>query len=216
MPLTRRHFLEQIAAVGGATVAYESMTALGLLARPAQAPFELHGRVDGVSVVVLGAGLAGLTVAYELGKRGYRVQVLEARARPGGRAHTVRRGTVSEEDGPSQVGAFDEGQYFNAGAMRIPHHHSAVMAYCRELDVAIEPFCNECDGAYLYQTRTPALAARRVRQREARADLDGYVAELLAKAIAQDRLDEPLTGDDRERLIAYLREMGALDGAGSI
>ena len=61
------------------------------------------GQVNGVSVVVLGAGLAGLTVAYELGKRGYKVQVLEARPRPGGRAYTVRRGTVSEEDGPSQV-----------------------------------------------------------------------------------------------------------------
>jgi monoamine oxidase len=141
--------------------------------------------------------------------------VLEARARPGGRAHTVRRDAASEEDGPSQVCTFDEGQYFNAGAMRISHHHAAVLAYCRELDVAIEPFCNECDSAYLYQTRTPALAGRRVRQREARTDLDGYVAELLAKAIAQDRLDEALTSDDRENLIAYLRQAGALTERGS-
>ena len=215
MSLTRRHFLEQIAAVGGATVAYESMTALGLLARPSQAPFELRGQVDGVTVLVLGAGLAGLTIAYELSKRGYRVQVLEARARPGGRAHTVRRGTASEEDGPSQLCTFDEGQYFNPGAMRIPHHHSAVMAYCRELEVAIEPFCNECDGAYVYQTRTSGLAGRRIRQREARTDLDGYVAELLAKAIAQDRLDDPLTNNDRENLIAYLREAGALTERGT-
>ena len=84
--------------------------------------------------------------------------------------------------------------------MRIPHHHSAVMLYCRELDVAIEPFCNQCESAYLYQTRTPALAGRRVRQREARTDSDGYVAELLAKAIAQDKLDEPVTSEDRENL----------------
>jgi monoamine oxidase len=214
MSLTRRRFLERIAAAGGATVAYESMTALGVLARPSQAPFELRGQVDGVSVVVLGAGLAGLAIAYELGKRGYKVQLLEARARPGGRAHTIRRGTASEEDGPSQVCGFDEGQYFNPGAMRIPHHHSAVMAYCRELEVSIEPFCNECDGAYIYQTRTPRLTGRRIRQREARTDLDGYVAELLAKTIAQDRLDEALTNDDRENLIAYLREAGALDDRG--
>ena len=214
MALTRRHFLERMAAVGGTTIAYESMTALGLLARPAQAPFELRGQVDGVSVLVLGAGLAGLTIAYELGKRGYKVQVLEARARPGGRAHTIRRGTASEEDGPPQICTFDEGQYFNAGAMRIPHHHSAVMAYCRELEVAIEPFCNECDGAYVYQTRSAAMAGRRIRQREARTDLDGYVAELLTKAIAQDRLDEPLTTDDRENLIDYLREAGALSARG--
>jgi monoamine oxidase len=214
MPLTRRHFLEQLAAVGGATVACESMTALGLLARPSQAPFELRGQVDGVRVVVLGAGLAGLTVAYELSKRGYKVQVLEARPRPGGRAHTVRRGTTGEEDGPPQVCTFDEGQYFNPGAMRIPHHHAAVMEYCRELAVAIEPFCNRCDGAYVYQAQSSALAGRRIRQREARTDLDGYVAELLAKAITQDRLDEPLTSDDRDNLVAYLREAGALSERG--
>ena len=208
--LTRRHFLEQLAAAGGVAVAYESMTALGLLATPSQAPFDLWGQVNGVRVVVLGAGVAGLCIAYELGKRGYNVQLLEAQPRPGGRAHTVRRGTASEEDGPAQVCTFDEGQYFNPGAMRIPHHHGTVQAYCRELDVAIEPFCNQCDSAYLYQTRTPALAGRRVRQREARTDLDGYVAELLAKAVDQDRLDEPLTSDDRENLLAYLRQAGAL------
>jgi monoamine oxidase len=210
MSLTRRHFLEQIAAVGGVTLACESMTALGLLARPSQAPFDLRGQVKGVSVVVLGAGLAGLTIAYELGKRGYDVQVLEARPRPGGRAHTVRGGTASEEDGAPQTCTFAEGQYFNPGAMRIPHHHSTVMAYCRELAVAIEPFCNQCDAAYLFQTRAPALAGQRVRQREARTDLDGYVSELLAKAIAQDKLDEALTDDDRENLLAYLRQAGAL------
>ncbi|HEY6361609.1 MAG TPA: flavin monoamine oxidase family protein [Vicinamibacterales bacterium] len=214
MALTRRHFIERIAAAGGATLAYESMTALGLLARPSQAPFDLQGQVDGVSVVVLGAGLAGLTVAYELGKRGYTVQVLEARPRPGGRAYTVRRGTLSEEDGPAQECTFDEGQYFNAGAMRIAHHHGTVMAYCRELGVAIEPFCNECEAAYLYQTKTPATAVRRVRQREARTDLNGYIAELLSKAIAQDKLDEPLTMDDREHLLAYLRQLGALNERG--
>ena len=210
MSLTRRHFLEQIAAVGGVTLAYESMTALGLLAQPSQAPFELRGQVNGISVVVLGAGLAGLTIAYELRKRGYEVQVLEARPRPGGRAHTVRRGTASEEDGGPQVCTFAAGQYFNPGAMRIPHHHSAVMAYCRELEVSIEPFCNQCDAAYLYQTRTPGLARQRVRQREARTDLDGYVSELLAKAVAQDKLDEALTATDRENLLTYLREAGAL------
>ena len=43
--------------------------------------------------------------------------------RPGGRVFTVRRGTVSEEDGPAQTAAFDDGLYFNAGPMRISHHH---------------------------------------------------------------------------------------------
>src|SRR5687767_15182781 len=97
------------------------MTGLGLLAAPAQAPFDLTGRVSGIRVVILGGGLAGMTVAYELGKVGYDCRVLEARARPGGRVLTVRRGTVSEEDGPGQTAALDEGLYLNDGPMRNSH-----------------------------------------------------------------------------------------------
>ena len=92
--LTRRHFLTRVAAAGGASLVYEAMTGLGLLAAPTQAPFDLTGRVSGVRVLILGAGLAGMTAAYELGKVGYDCRVLEARARPGGRVFTVRRGTV--------------------------------------------------------------------------------------------------------------------------
>ena len=142
MRLTRRQLLERIAATGGAGLAYEAMAALGLLAMPAQERFDLRGQVSSVRVVILGAGIAGLTVAYELGKLGYTCQILEARARPGGRVFTVRRGTTSEEDGSSQICAFDEGLYYNPGAMRIPHHHRTALEYCRELGVAIEPFIN--------------------------------------------------------------------------
>jgi monoamine oxidase len=211
MDLTRRRFLTRVAAVGGGSLVYEAMTGLGLLAAPQQAPpFELTGRVSGVRVVILGGGLAGLTTAYELGKAGYDCRVLEARARPGGRAFTVRRGTVSEEDGPSQTAAFDEGQYFNAGPMRISHHHNLTLGYCRELGVGVEVFVPDCESAYLVQTSGP-LGVRRVRLREARADFDGYIAELLSKALSQAQLDQPLTAQDRDRLLAYLRRLGALD-----
>jgi monoamine oxidase len=210
MDLTRRRFLEGMAAAGGASLLYETMTGLGLLAAPAQAPFDLTGRVSGVRVVILGAGLAGMTVAYELGKVGYDCRVLEARARPGGRVLTVRRGTVSEEEGASQTAAFDEGLYFNAGPMRISHHHRTTLAYCRELQVPTEVFVPDCESAYLYRTRGP-LAKRRIRLREARADFDGYIAELLSKALSQAQLDQPLTNDDRDRVLTYLRNLGALD-----
>ena len=210
MDLTRRRFLTRVAAAGGASLAYEAMTGLGLLAAPAQTPFDLTGRVSGVRVVILGAGLAGMTVAYELGKVGYDCRVLEARARPGGRVFTVRRGTVSEEDGPSQTAAFDDGLYFNAGPMRISHHHHTTLAYCRELQVPTEVFVPDCESAYLSQTRGP-LAGRRIRLREARADFDGYIAELLSKALSQAQLDQPLTAEDRDRVLAYLRRLGALD-----
>jgi len=211
MVLTRRDFLRRAAAVGGASLVYEGMTGLGLLAAPTQTPFDLSGRVSGVRVLILGAGLAGLTVAYELGKVGYDCRVLEARARPGGRVFTVRRGTVSEEDDPGQTAAFDDGLYFNAGPMRISHHHHTTLAYCRELQVPVEVFVADSDAAYLYQTRSSTLTGRRTRLREARADFDGYIAELLSKALSQTELDQPLTNDDRDRLLAYLRRLGALD-----
>jgi monoamine oxidase len=187
------------------------MTGLGLLAEATQTPLDLTGRVSGIRVIVLGGGLAGLTAAYELGKVGYDCRVLEARSRPGGRVFTVRRGTVSEEDGPSQTAAFDDGLYFNAGPMRISHHHQTTLAYCRELQVPVEAFVVDSESAYLYQTRSATLSGRRIRLREARADFDGYIAELLSKALSQTQLDEPLTTEDRDRLLAYLRRLGALD-----
>jgi monoamine oxidase len=211
MDLTRRQFLTHAAAVGGASLVYEAMTGLGLLAAPTQTRFDLSGRVSDVRVLILGAGLTGLTVAYELGKVGYDCRVLEARPRPGGRVFTVRRGTVSEEDGPSQTAAFDDGLYFNAGPMRISHHHRTTLAYCSELQVPVEVFVADSDSAYLYRARSSTLTGRRIRLREARPDFDGYIAELLSKALSQAQLDLPLTTEDRERLLAYLRQFGNLD-----
>ena len=41
------------------------------------------------SVLVVGAGFAGVTTALQLQKKGYVVSVLEARDRPGGRVHSL-------------------------------------------------------------------------------------------------------------------------------
>ena len=147
-------------------------------------------------MIIIGAGLAGMTTAYELGKLGYNCQVLEARERPGGRAHTIRRGTVSEEDGPTQTCAFDEGRYFNCGAMRIAYHHSTTLAYCRELQVPVETFSLRVRSGYLYQAKATALKDRRLRFREVHTDMDGYVSELLSKAVSNHALDEALTAED--------------------
>jgi monoamine oxidase len=79
--------------------------------------------------------------------------------------------------------------------------------------VPTEVFVPDCESAYLYQTRGP-LAGRRIRLREARADFDGHIAELLSKALSQTQLDQPLTAEDRDRVLAYLRRLGALDQRG--
>jgi monoamine oxidase len=212
MPLTRRHFLERLAGTAGATMTYQAMTALGLLSVPAAAgEFELRGHGGATPVLILGGGLAGLATAYELGKLGYDCRILEARMRPGGRCHTIRRGTPSEEAGSNEVAAFDEGLYYNPGPMRIPHHHHTTLGYCRELQVPVEVFVNDNEAAYFYQTRAAALAGKRLRSREVRADLGGYVAELLSKAISTHALDDPLTDADREAFLEYLRRAGALN-----
>ena len=214
MPLTRRTFLERLGTAAGAGMTYQAMSAMGLLAVPAgedAAAFSLRGQVAGTRVVVMGGGLAGMSTAYELGKLGYDVAVLEARMRPGGRCHTIRRGTKSEEEGSTQVCTFDDGLYYNPGPMRIPHHHTATLGYCRELGVPVEVFVNDNESAYLYQTNATALDGQRLRGREVRADLSGYTAELLAKAVSSTALDQELTDIDREALIEYLGRAGGLE-----
>ena len=42
-------------------------------------------------IVIVGAGLSGLTIAYLLQKSGYPSTILEARNRLGGRIHTLRK-----------------------------------------------------------------------------------------------------------------------------
>src|SRR5688500_400134 len=100
---------------GGAGALYSTMRALGRApaaqaAPPFRTPRESHFTLSGrprKSVLILGAGIAGLATAYELGKAGYRVKILEARQRPGGRNWTVRGGTTETDlNGNTQRAAF--------------------------------------------------------------------------------------------------------------
>jgi len=82
---TRRDFLRRVAQAGGYRATYLTMQAMGLLGTAAVAePLALEpGALHGTKVVVLGAGMAGLSAAYELCKSGYDCAVLEARDRVG-------------------------------------------------------------------------------------------------------------------------------------
>jgi monoamine oxidase len=195
------------------------MTALSswdLMAADAGKRPELSGRPRNVKVLVLGAGISGLTLGYELSKLGYDFHILEARDRVGGLVWTVRGGsTHTEIGGERQQCQWDEGQWVNAGAWRIPYSHTGVLNYCRELGVPLEAFINEAEGSYFYYEGATAgsLAKRRVRLREVKADIVGQVNELLVKVIDQHSLDLPLTAEDQARLARFLVGQGYLDSS---
>ncbi len=212
--MTRREFVRRVGRYGGAA-ATGAMLALDLLGKPsaalaAEEPVTPAGtRSAGGKrprVLILGAGLCGMSAAYELGKLGYECELFEARGRAGGRCWTVRGGDrQTEVGGPEQTARFADGFYMNPGPARIPGHHTTTLAYCKEFGVQLEVFNNVNEAAYYLVKGLP-----RVRLREARADLRGYVDELLAKAVRRDALDRPMTAGDKEALIEYLRDDAGL------
>ena len=208
---SRRALLTRVGAVAGGAAVYRLMTSLGFAAPSTyRGPIRLEGDPRGASVLILGAGLAGMSAAYELRRAGYRVQVLEYNDRPGGRNWTVRGGqTYIELGGARQDCHFDAGQYLNPGPWRIPHHHYAVLDYCRRLGVALEPFVQLNHNAYFHNPHAFGGAPQRIR--EVKADYSGGVAELLAKATNKGALDEEISKQDREILLEALRDLGGLD-----
>jgi monoamine oxidase len=209
--LRRREVLRDIGLIAGSAAMYRVMTALGVARASKYAgPVDLSGAPRGASVLILGAGLAGMTAAYELRKSGYRVQVLEYNGRAGGRNWTLRGGDEYVElGGARQRCEFDRGLYINPGPWRIPYHHENLLHYCRELGITLEPFVQVNYNAYLHNSA--AFGGKPQRYRAVKADYHGMVAELLAKATTQGALDQQLTREDREKLLESLRGWGYLD-----
>lgn len=213
--LSRRELLVGLAAAGGGGALLAAVEVLDLAGDvdrragvgPPDGDLPLAGTVDGTTVLVLGAGVAGLCCAYELGRVGYEVTVLEARSRTGGRSLTLRGGdTVIDTRGAHQQVQLGRGRWFDAGPARIAQHHRT-LDYCRELGVPVEVFVNENADAFVEARGTVR------RRRSVMADLDGYVSELLVKAAGRGALDEDVTRDERSALVAHLRSVGALGSA---
>jgi len=203
----------RIGQVGGYGAAFTVMQSLGLL--PAMGVTNDVAKLrkvpgNGTSVVILGGGIAGLVSAYELGKLGYRCTLLEAReSRVGGRNWTVRRGTKVEfTDGFTQTCEFEEGNYQNVGPARLPSIHTTMLGYCKELGVPLEVEINTSRCALMQAAKLNG--GKPVQSRQAVNDTRGHVSELLAKAISQGALDQDLSKEDKERMLAFLVQYGDL------
>jgi monoamine oxidase len=124
-PRTTRRGLLRSAGAGALAV-----TALGRLtpaARAAAAP----------RIVVVGAGLAGLTCAHRLKQAGYTAQVYEVTDRLGGRCWTIR-------------GAFADGQIGEHGGELIDQGHNAIRNLAQELGLSLDNLLRaEANGAEL-------------------------------------------------------------------
>src|SRR4030088_3372870 len=164
--VSRRDLLSLIGAVSGSAAMYHAMTSLGFAADYGyKGQIKLDGDPKGASVLILGAGLAGMTAALELHKAGYKVQLLEFNSRPGGRNWTLRGGdTFAELGSATQTCEFEQGLYINPGPWRIPYHHRAVLDYCKRLGVALEPFIQLNHNALLHASNAFGGEPQRIRE----------------------------------------------------
>jgi monoamine oxidase len=120
MKLSRREFTKLSGfAVGGLSLSNNLRWAFPQVAE--------SRRASGKRVVILGAGLAGLSAGWELRNAGHDVTILEAQLHPGGRVHTIREGLSDD-------------LYAEAGAGRIPASHSITLEWVKHFGLELEPF----------------------------------------------------------------------------
>jgi len=211
MPMTKRDLLSMIGTAAGASAMYMAMSSMDQAkASDFKGPPKLEGDNKGASVLILGAGVAGMTAALELSRAGYKVQVLEYNDRVGGRSWTLQGGdTYTELGGATQTCRFAPGNYINPGPWRIPWHHHGLIHYCHELGVALEPFMQVNYNAYVHNTK--AFGGKPQRYRHIQADFYGHVGELLARSVNAGALAQTVSKEDGEILLEALRSWGALD-----
>ncbi|NLF63143.1 MAG: FAD-dependent oxidoreductase [Chloroflexi bacterium] len=152
-------------------------------------------------VVIVGAGIAGLTAGLLLNQAGHRVTILEAQNRLGGRIYTYR--------------GFPGKMYGEFGAMRFPRQHRLGQHLIHErFQLETAPFGMVDDDTFIYLNHT-ALRRSLFKPGEAgyilpEAELKMLPADLLRSAV-QPLIDLMAEEDGWERLVAQYDSYSLID-----
>ncbi|HET9834465.1 MAG TPA: NAD(P)/FAD-dependent oxidoreductase [Vicinamibacterales bacterium] len=145
--------------------------------------------LGGVSVVVVGAGLAGLTAAYDLMSMGADVVLLDARDRVGGRVWTIHDG-------------FADRQHAEAGGDLIDEDQKEIRELAASLNLRLTRILR---GGFGY-VRTDKTGHPRVMKRSGMRGWDRLAAELGSwirpYKLAEQRWDSPIAADIARRSVA--------------
>lgn len=114
-PISRRELLQHTAKIGAAAAAISAFPGVTQTTNAQTAP----------RIVVVGAGLAGLTCAYRLKQAGYTASVYEAAERVGGRCWTNRT-------------TFRDGQIAEHGGELIDQGHTQIRQLAQELGLTLD------------------------------------------------------------------------------
>lgn len=163
-------------------------------------------------IIVIGAGVAGLTLTYELEKKGANVELWEATAKVGGRNRSVRNGEELEEIGhPNQVCNLPSQEYLNAGPGRISHHHRAVMHYCKQFSLTLKPYQTLNRAALLHRHIPELKRDIIVRNRQVQFDGQGRIGEIAAKVGPWFKTNGPINEELEDALRDWLHDNFEVD-----
>ena len=208
--VSRRDFLRTTAFAAVAL----PVSPLGLLPSDQN---KLERKGESKKVLVIGAGLAGLSAAYELTEAGHDVTVLEAQTRPGGRVLTLRE-------------PFSDGLYAEVGAIHFPDSHEFTLKYVTLFDLPLQLEFWDRDLASIVHMRGKRMVRRGGRDVDWPVSLTPEEKKLgrrgMREKYVKPALDEMATNPaapnwrvgslkkyDEMSYVEFLRDQGASPGA---